>query len=678
MIKKKAMLSLLLALCLAVTMIHTAAYGAEDVSEDIVILYTGDIHGGVGANISLAGLRAYANERQAKSKYLEIVDAGDALSGTALANASKGKFVVEAMNEAGYGIAVPGVHDFDFGVNTLLDELAPMADYKYVSCNFTDIETWETAFKPYEIVTYGDTKVAYVGISDPATMSKSSAGFTENSGGGKYNFIYGGDGKYLYSIVQYAVDMAKRDGADYVVAIGHLDSQGEAAYTPKSVIANTTGINAFIAGNSHSSIVGQQVKDKDGKSVLLTSAGSGLKNIGVLTITPGKNISSQLVSNYAYRYIKTSTAIRSLEQKYAASLKETVASSEVKLNSANSDGIRTIGSSETNLGDLCADAYRAVTGADIALVEASEIEGEIAAGDISYADIERVMPANASISMFTVSGGEILDALEMAARLFPATNEGFLQVSGLSFDIQETVKSSVTVDSKGNFTGVQKEYRVTNVMIGSKELDLMGDYTVAATEDFLTGATGYTMFEDVSKKVTGITTDNQALYQYITKGLKGKISAAYENKAGRIDYIKLARQSQIDAEIEAGVTEKIKNYSQEMAALREKIELQNQIIAVRSVTIKQSSALKKSGSTRKVKLSWSLSQDIDGMKYQIYKSTKKNSGYSKIYTTSKQTFTNTSGLTKGKTYYYKVRGYKYINGKYYYTDWANICYRTIS
>ena len=68
MIKKKAMLSLLLALCLAVTIIPAAAYGAEDVSEDIVILYTGDIHGGVDANITLAGLRAYANERQAKSK----------------------------------------------------------------------------------------------------------------------------------------------------------------------------------------------------------------------------------------------------------------------------------------------------------------------------------------------------------------------------------------------------------------------------------------------------------------------------------------------------------------------------------------------------------------------------------------------------------------------------------
>ncbi len=678
MIKKKAMMSILLALCLAVTMIPTAAYGAEDVSNDIVILYTGDIHGGVDANITLAGLRAYANERQAKSKYLEIVDAGDALSGTALANASKGKFAVEAMNEVGYGIAVPGVHDFDFGVNTLLDELAPMANFKYVSCNFTNIETWETAFNPYEIVTYGDTKVAYVGISDPATISKSTTNFIESNGSCKYNFIYGGEGKYLYSIVQYAVDMAKKDGADYVIAVGHLDSTGDSAYTPKSVIANTTGINAFIAGNSHSSIVGQRVKDKDGNTVLITSAGSGLKNIGVLTITPGKNISSQLVSNYAYRYIKTTNAIESLKQKYAAGLKETIATSEVKLKSADSNGVRTVGSSETNLGDLCADAYRAVTGADIALVEASEIEGEITAGDISYGDIEKVMPANASISMFTVSGGEILDALEMAARLFPANNEGFLQVSGISFDIQETVKSSVTVDGKGNFTGVKKEYRITNVMVGGKELDLMGDYTVAATEAFLTGATGYTMFEDVSKKVSNITTDNQALYQYITKNLKGKISETYADKAGRIDYIKLARQSKIDAEIEAGVTEKIKNYSEEMAALREKIELQNQIIAVKSVEIKASSVLKKSGSTRKVKLSWTLSQEIDDLKYQIYKSQKRSSGYKKCFTTSKQTFTNTSGLTKGKTYYYKVRGYKYLGGKYYYTDWSNISYRTIS
>ena len=155
--KKKAILSILLALCLAAAMMPMSAYAAEDVSNDIVVIYTGDMHGAVDSNITLAGLKAYANERQAKSRYLEIVDAGDALSGNAIANASGGKFVVEAMNEVGYGIAVPGVHDFDFGVTTLTDELASLAKFQYVSCNFADIETGKTVFKPYEIVTYGKT-----------------------------------------------------------------------------------------------------------------------------------------------------------------------------------------------------------------------------------------------------------------------------------------------------------------------------------------------------------------------------------------------------------------------------------------------------------------------------------------------------------------------------------------
>lgn len=676
--KKKAILSVLLALCLAAAMMPMSAYAAEDVSNDIVVIYTGDMHGAVDSNITLAGLKAYANERQAKSRYLEIVDAGDALSGNAIANASGGKFVVEAMNEVGYGIAVPGVHDFDFGVGALTDELAPMAKFQYVSCNFANIETGKTVFKPYEIVSYGKTKIAYIGISDPMTISKSIASFTEGNGTCKHTFRLGSNGKYLYSIVQNAVDMAKEDGADYVIAIGHLDSNGDSAYSPKGVIANTTGINAFIAGNSHSPIVGQRVKDKKGNTVLLTSAGSGLRNIGALTITPGKNISSQLVSNYGYRYIKTNDAIESLMQKYSYDLKKSFAVSEVKLKSADSSGVRIVGRSETNLGDLCADAYRAATGADIAFVEASEIQGEIAAGDISYNDIVKAMPSNGDVSMFTVSGGEILDALEMAARLFPVNNEGFLQVSGITFDIQETVKSSVTVDEKGNFTGVKREYRVTNVMVGGKELDLMGDYTVAATEAFLTGKTGYTMFEEVGKKISNITTDNQALYQYIAKDLKGKVPAVYSEQAGRIDYIKLARQSQIDAEIEAGVTERMENYSEEMAALREKVAMQKEIIAVKSVQIKASSALQRSGSKRKVKLRWTLSEKVDGLKYQIYKSQKRNSGYKKCFTTSKQTFTNTSGLKKGKTYYYKVRGYKYLGGKYYYTAWSNVSYRKIS
>ena len=65
--KKKAILSILLALCLAAAMMPMSAYAAEDVSNDIVVIYTGDMHGAVDSNITLAGLKAYANERNCGS-----------------------------------------------------------------------------------------------------------------------------------------------------------------------------------------------------------------------------------------------------------------------------------------------------------------------------------------------------------------------------------------------------------------------------------------------------------------------------------------------------------------------------------------------------------------------------------------------------------------------------------
>lgn len=676
--RRKA-LSVLLAICLIAAMMPTLAFAEETAADDIVILYTGDMHGGVSDNISLAGVAAYAKEKKAQTSYVEIVDAGDALSGTAIANASKGKYAADAMNAAGYAIAVPGVHDFDFGVDRLVDELASAANYQYVSANFAYSAGTTTVFKPYKLVTYGKVKIAYVGISDPETIEKSEASFKNSSGSDIYDFANGGNGTELYEKVQSAVDSAKNEGADYVVAIGHLSSTGTSVFTPKSVIQNTTGITAFIAGNSHTAISGEQVKNKDGAEVLLTSAGSALKNIGVLTLSPGKSVSSQLVSNYTLRDIQTKDTIDALTDAYNAEMKGTFAVSNHKMIAADSDGVRLVGKTETNLGDLCADAYKAATDADIAFVEAREIQGELAVGDISYSDVVKVLPGNESISVVKVSGYDILDALEMASRLCPSNNEGFLQIAGVTFDIQETVKSTVTLDTQGKFTGVQKDYRVTNVKVGGKDLDLMGSYTVAGTNELLSGDTGYAMFSEGSVAKANAAIDNQALLDYISRNLGGVIGDKYAKAQGRIDFIKLARQSEIDAEIEAGITERMKNYSEEMNTLRAQIELQKQVIDIKSLTIKTTTAVKKSGSKRSMKVSWTVSGNaVSGMKFQIYKSQKKSSGYKKAFTTSKRTYTNTSGLKKGKTYYYKVRGYKYLSGKYYYTNWSNVSYKKIS
>ena len=149
---KRRFFAAVLTLCLVLTGMPGAAFGADTAAAgDIVILYSSDMHGGVDSNLGLAGLAALANEKRAQGDYVELVDAGDAVSGTTLASTTQGKYVIEAMNLAGYGIAVPGVHDFDYGVSGLVGTLSKEANHQYVSCNFTMTANGQTVFKPYVI-----------------------------------------------------------------------------------------------------------------------------------------------------------------------------------------------------------------------------------------------------------------------------------------------------------------------------------------------------------------------------------------------------------------------------------------------------------------------------------------------------------------------------------------------
>ena len=683
--KKSRILAALLTVCLVITLMPVISFAAETagtagLNDNIVVLYSGDINGGVDANIGLAGMAAYANEMKTKSKYVELVDVGNAVSGSVLASISKGEYVAEALNAAGYSIAVPGAGEFGYGVSRLVTGLTKTADYRYVSCNFTNAATGATVFSPYRIVTYGETKVAYVGISDPDIMASYESYFKNSDGTYAYSFAEGNNGKDLYAAVQSAIDKAKEEGAQYIIALGSLRDSQDPAYTAKSIIENTSGISAFINSNSGKAVSGDQVRTKDGMYALLTAPGDGTKSIGVLTLSASdKTVSSQLIGSYKLKDIKTKDAIDALTKEYSGNLNEAFATTSSRLAATNGSGVRIVESSETNLGDLAADAYRTVTGADIAFVEASEIKTDIAVGGMSYNDVMRALPGNKNISVAKVSGFDLLDALEMSARLYPNRNSGFLQVSGLTFDIQETVIPSVTVDGLGNFVSVDDDYRVTNVMINGKELDLMETYTVAGTNDLLNGKTGYTMLTNGPLTKVNVAVDNQALITYILNNLKGSVGGAYSKSQMRIDSIKLARQSEIDALVEKKAEEKIKDYKAQLEALQKQVDAQEQIIAVKSLSINASSKFSKSSSgKRSIKVSWTTSSNVSGIKYQVYKSTKKTSGFKKAITTSKKYYTNTSGLKKGATYYYKVRGYKYLNGKYYYSPWSDVTYKKVT
>lgn len=549
----KKLVALVLAACLLLGLMSTVL--AADLSDDIVILYTNDVHTAVDDNIGYAGLAAYKKEMQAAHKYVALVDCGDAVQGAAIGTLSKGEYLVDIMNQVGYDYASFGNHEFDYTLPQL-QKLINKAKYQYLCCNLTYTgkdNAGLTGYKPYAIATYGETKIAYVGIDTPESFTKSTPTYFQDANGNYvYSFAEGDNGANLYKTVQETVDAAKKDGATYVVAIAHLGvDESSEPYRSTDVIANTTGIDAMLDGHSHSTIAMEMVKNKDGKEIPLSSTGTKLVNIGKLTISDGK-FTTELISDYTAKDDATDAYVKSIQDKNNALLNSVVAKSSVTLTTKRADGTRAVRNRETNLGDLCADAYRVVSGADIALVNGGGIRADIKAGNITYGAIIAVHPYGNALCVVEATGQEIIDALEWTARNTMSSGSdgenaigemgGFLQVSGLKYTIDTTVKSSAKGDDKSMFVSVDGAYRVKNVKVLKNgkyvDIDPKATYKVASHNYMLKDSgDGINMFADNKLLQDSVMLDNEVLINYIKDNLGGVVPASYAQPQGRITII---------------------------------------------------------------------------------------------------------------------------------------------
>ena len=542
----KRPVSLLLVVVLIATIFCATNSGALAVdSKDIVILYTNDVHCAADDNLGYAGLAAYRTDMLKTTDYVSLIDAGDALQGGVLGTLSKGEYLVNIMNKVGYDVIVPGNHEFDYGMSRFL-ELAKLQSTNYVSCNFIDLKTNKTVFDSYKMIAYGNVKVAYVGIDTPESFSKSTPAYFQDSAGNYiYSFCEGYNGTDLYKAVQTAVDSAKAAGANYVVAVGHcgVDTQST-PWRSIDIIANVSGLSAFIDGHSHSVIPALSIPDKDGKFVVLSSSGTKLAAIGKVVIKADGSITSDLITGYTTKDSTVAAYVSEIKAKNDTLLKTVVAKTSVELTIKNSDGTRAVRSKETNMGDLVADAYRTVGGADVGWVNGGGVRENIEAGDITYSQIISVNPYGNALCVCQATGQEIIDALEMASRSCPDENGGFLQVSGLKYTIDTTYASTVVVDDKKMFVKVGgirrvKDVQVLNKTTGTYEpIVLDKTYTLASHNYMLkSGGDGINMFMDNKYTLDSIMLDNQVLISYITDTLKGVVSASYGASQNRISLI---------------------------------------------------------------------------------------------------------------------------------------------
>ena len=447
---------------------------------EVTILYTNDVHTYIdkqAPELTYAAIAALKQSYQNAGKKVLLVDAGDHVQGTAYGSMDQGASIIELMNAAGYDAATPGNHEFDYGMDRA-KELMRDADFPYLSCNWVDLRTNLRVLPEIKVFVRGGVRIAFVGITTPETFTKSTPAYFMNKAQTKYIYdILGGeDGQKLYSAVQKAVDKAKCL-ADVVIGLGHLGvDPSSSPWTSEEVIAHTTGFDAFIDGHSHTVMENKQVADASGRMVTLTQTGSYFANVGEMTIAPDGTISTRLVSTYDQEDVAVAAEQAAWVNTVDDMLGEKIAVADTKFYITDpATGKRRIRSGETNLGDFVADGIYTYFNeveqlhCDIAIMNGGGIRSDEDAGYWTFKTCKQVSPFGNVACLMSVTGKQVQDALEFAARFAGAEgkeNGGFLQVAGATYEIHTDIPNTVQTDDKnvwiGSATGTP---RVQNVKI---------------------------------------------------------------------------------------------------------------------------------------------------------------------------------------------------------------------
>lgn len=484
---------------------------------DVTILYTNDVHTYIdnkSPKPTYAAIAALKKSIEDTGRDVLLVDAGDHIQGTAYGSMDDGATIIELMNEAGYDLATPGNHEFDYGMARAKAVLRE-ADFPYVSCNWVDLRTGFNVLPSVKFFFVGGRKIAFVGVTTPETFTKSTPAYFMNDAQTKYIYdILGGeDGQKLYDAVQEAIDKAEFWGADTIIGLGHLGvDPSSSPWTSEEVIAHTHGFTAFIDGHSHTVMANKQVTDASGKAVTLTQTGSYFKNIGKMTVGADGTITTELIDTYEGLDAAVAATASNWISAVDDMLGEEIAVGDTKFYINDpATGKRRIRSGETNLGDFVADGIYTYFNeieelhCDVAIMNGGGIRTDVEAGPWSFKTCKTVSPFGNVACLMSVTGQQIQDALEFGARFAGAEgkeNGGFLQVAGARYTIHPMIPNTVQTNDKNVWTGSATIPRVSNVEIYDKTtgtykpLDPNATYALAGMNYTLRNlGDGFAMFD---------------------------------------------------------------------------------------------------------------------------------------------------------------------------------------
>ena len=481
---------------------------------DLYVVHTNDVHGriisGEDGSMGYAKLDTLLEEAREVFPNILLLDGGDTLHGTNLANMFEGQTVLDIMNMLGYDAMVPGNHDFNYGSERLFeaaDWAEENASFRILGANVTD-EDGYMLLQPYQIYDFNGFKVCVLGLTTPDTKTKSHP---KNTVG--VEFLH----QAVIDNAQYAIDLA-HEYADFVIVLGHIGvvADGESGITSEYIAENLDGIDLFVDGHSHTVMDGGEMVN----GTLITSTGQYMNNVGLVEIHVDADNNAEITDAFllpAAEVLDPSTSdilsyygisevpddpdvdayIAEKEAELDTILNRVVARIPMDLNGERAD-VRT---RKTNLSKLICDAMTAESGADFTIMNGGGIRASLKAGYVTLGNINDVLPFTNTITVCRITPSDVYKALEHGYSMLPEQNGAYAQT-----DLSVVYSASAPAGEK-----IKRVYLDGTLL---DKNDTTTEYLVATNDFMAAGGDGYTMFGSV---VTEGNMLNEVFIDYLTE-----------------------------------------------------------------------------------------------------------------------------------------------------------------
>lgn len=432
----------------------------ENINEEIVIYSLNDLHGVISPTNKSSGMSAISRYiKENKNELTVILSAGDMFQGTAVSSMTRGKAMVEIMNEIGFDAMTIGNHEFDWGIEEILkyndgNKENIEANFKLLAANIQDkltgnLASWAT---PYTVLQKGDYKIGVVGVLGQDQTSDILASYVNN-----YNFT-----DELTAIKKYTQILRTTEKCDIVIASCHLDTSD--INNKLSALTGDFKIDAIINGHTHQYYYGDLTY---GRTVPLpyVQSGSYGQYLGKITLTVNK-YTKQVIDGSADELVTNNFGTRGDEE-----IDNIMVKYQTEIDKANEElGICGVTTYQSDGAQWAADTLRKNYNTQVSVVNSGGIRGLgfplYANSMITYGDVFEIMPFENTVVTVSITGASLIK---------------ILNYSGLYFS------GNVDADSK----------KVDGVVIKENEM-----YTIS-TIDYLYEKTNYPFLSGTNADLTG-------------------------------------------------------------------------------------------------------------------------------------------------------------------------------